>query len=53
MFATSALIIVYRILSLLIALLAVYIIFRERGWQKQLFAAILFVPFMLRAVGVK
>lgn len=44
---------IYRILSLAIAVLAVYIVFRERDWRQQLFAVIIFIPFALRAAGIK
>lgn len=45
--------IVYRLLALAVAAMAVLVLFRERDWRQQLFAAIVFIPFALRAVGVK
>ena len=43
----------YRAMALLIAAMMVWVIFRQRNWQQQFFAALLFVPFALRAAGVK
>ena len=47
------LMIVYRLLALVVAAAAVLVLFREHDWRQQLFAAIVFIPFALRAVGVK
>jgi hypothetical protein len=44
---------VYRLLALFVAVMMVVMIWRERDWRQQLFAALVFVPFMLRAAGVK
>ena len=49
----SFLMIVYAVVSFAIAALAIYILFRERNWPQQLFAVIVFVPFVLRALGIK
>lgn len=49
----SIMMIIYAVLSLAIAGLAVYVLFRERNWHHQLFAVIVFVPFILRALGIK
>lgn len=43
----------YRAMALLIAAMMVWVIFRQRNWQQQFFAALVFVPFALRAAGVK
>lgn len=43
----------YRALALMIAVIMIWVIFRQRDWQQQLFAALVFVPFALRAAGVK
>ena len=44
---------VYRIVSLAIAGVAVYVLFCERDWRQQLFSIIIFIPFALRAAGIK
>ena len=43
----------YRAMALLVAAMMIRTIFRERSWQQEFFAALVFVPFALRAVGVK
>jgi len=43
----------YRAMALIIALMMVWVVFRERDWHAQFFAMIVFVPFALRAAGVK
>jgi hypothetical protein len=48
-----ALMIVYRLLALLVAGMMLVVLWRERDWRQQLFAALVFVPFALRAAGVK
>jgi hypothetical protein len=48
-----ALMIVYRLLALFVAGMMVVVMWRERDWRQQLFAALVFVPFILRATGVK
>ncbi len=45
--------IVYRLLALFIAGMMAVVVWRERDWRQQLFAAFVFVPFILRAAGVK
>ena len=47
------LMIVYRLLALFVAGMMVVVVWRERDWRQQLFAALVFVPFILRATGVK
>ena len=47
------LLIVYRLMALMIAGMMVWVLFRERDWSQQVFAAIVLVPFALRAAGVK
>ena len=44
---------VYRLLALMVAVMMVVVLWRERDWRSQLFAALVFVPFALRAAGVK
>jgi hypothetical protein len=48
-----ALMIGYRLLALFVAVMMIVVIWRQRDWRQQVFAALVFVPFMLRAVGVK
>ena len=47
------LMVVYRLLALFVAGMMVVVVWRERDWRPQLFAALVFVPFILRAAGVK
>ena len=51
--AELVLMIVYRLLTLVVAIMMVIVLWRERDWRAQLFAALVFVPFVLRATGVK
>jgi hypothetical protein len=51
--AASGLMIVYQLLALLVAGMMVVVVWRARDWRQQLFAALVFVPFILRAAGVK
>ena len=51
--AELALMIVYRLLALVVAIMMVVVLWRERDWRAQMFAALVFVPFVLRAAGVK
>ena len=54
MFAAElGLMIVYRLLALFVAAMMVVVVWRERDWRAQFFAALVFVPFILRAMGVK
>jgi hypothetical protein len=45
--------VIYRLLALFVAVMMVVVLWRERDWRPQLFAALIFVPFILRAAGVK
>ena len=47
------LMLVYRLLALIVAVMMVVVLWRERDWRAQLFAALVFVPFALRAAGIK
>jgi len=47
------LMIVYRLLALFVAGMMMVVVWRERDWRAQLFAALVFVPFILRAAGIK
>jgi hypothetical protein len=51
--AASALMIVYQLLALVVAGMMAVVVWRDRDWRQQLFAALVFVPFILRAAGVK
>jgi hypothetical protein len=51
--ADLALMIVYRLLALFVAGMMAGVVWRERDWRQQLFAALVFVPFLLRATGIK
>ena len=51
--AELLLMLVYRLLALVVAVMMVVVLWRERDWRAQLFAALVFVPFALRAAGVK
>jgi len=44
---------VYRILALIVAGMMIWAVVRRTDWREQVFALIVFVPFMLRALGVK
>jgi hypothetical protein len=43
----------YRLLALFVAVMMAIVVWRQRDWRQQLFAALVFVPFILRAAGVK
>jgi len=51
--AEMILMLIYRALALVVAIMMVVVLWRERDWRAQLFAALVFVPFALRAAGVK
>jgi hypothetical protein len=51
--AELGLMIIYRLLALFVAGMMMVVVWRERDWRSQLFAALVFVPFILRAAGVK
>ena len=51
--AELVLMLIYRLLALVVAIMMVIVLWRERDWRTQLFAALVFVPFVLRAAGVK
>ena len=51
--AELLLMLTYRLLALIVAVMMVVVLWRERDWRAQLFAALVFVPFALRAAGVK
>jgi hypothetical protein len=45
--------VIYRLLALFVAVMMVAVLWRERDWRPQLFAALIFVPFILRAAAIK
>ena len=45
--------VVYRALALLVAAMMVLCLFRARDWREKAFAMLVFVPFALRAAGIK
>jgi len=47
------LMIIYRLMALFVAGMMMVVVWRERDWRSQLCAALVFVPFILRAAGVK
>ena len=47
------LMIIYRLLALFVAGMMMVVVWRDRDWRSQLYAALVFVPFILRAAGVK
>ena len=51
--AALGLMIIYRSLALFVAGMMMVVVWRERDWRSQLFAALVFVPFVLRAAGLK
>jgi len=51
--AELMLMLVYRLLALIVAVMMVIVLWRERDWRAQLYAALVFVPFALRAAGIK
>ena len=53
MSAAFVLMMIYRLLALFIAVMMVVVLWRERDWRPQLYAALVFIPFALRGLGVK
>ena len=53
MFADEVMLLGYRVVAGVIALVLALLILRSRDWREQLSAALVFVPFVLRALGVK
>lgn len=44
---------IYRLLALFVAAMMIRVVWREKHWMPQLCAALVLVPFILRATGVK
>jgi len=51
--AELMLMLAYRFLALIVAVMMMVVLWRERDWRAQLYAALVFVPFALRAAGIK
>jgi ABC-type molybdate transport system permease subunit len=51
--AEVVLMLLYRLLALIVAVMMAIVLWRERDWRAQLYAALVFVPFALRAAGIK
>jgi hypothetical protein len=45
--------IIYRLLALFVAGMMLFVMWRERDIRAQFYAALVFVPFILRAIGLK
>jgi hypothetical protein len=48
-----ALLATYRLLALMVAIAMIVTMLRAREWRTQLYAMLVFIPFALRAAGVK
>ena len=46
--AELGLMIIYRLLALFVAGMMIVVMWRERDWRSQLFAALVFVPLILK-----
>ena len=53
MFADEVLLLGYRAVAGVVALVMVFRIVSSKDWREQFCAALVFVPFVLRALGVK
>ena len=53
MSAALVLMIIYRVLALCVAGMMLVVIWRERDWRPQMYSALVFVPFILRGLGLK
>ena len=49
----AVLMVLYRLMALAVAGLMIWMMFRQHDWRSQIFAALVLVPFALRAAGVK
>lgn len=47
------LLLVYRLLALVVAVAMVVTMLQSRDWRTQFYAMLVFIPFALRAAGVK
>jgi len=53
MSAELSVMIAYRLLALFVAGMMLVVVWRERDLRQQFYAALVFVPFILRAIGLK
>jgi hypothetical protein len=53
MSAELGVMIAYRLLALFVAGMMLVVVWRERDLRQQFYAALVFVPFILRAIGLK
>ena len=53
MTAAFILMMIYRLMALFVAGMMIYVLWKERDWRPQMFAALVLVPFILRGLGVK
>jgi hypothetical protein len=53
MLPDDPILLIYRLLALIVAVAMAGTMLRSRAWQTKLFAMIVFIPFALRAAGVK
>lgn len=44
---------IYRGMALVIAIAMIVVMLRSRQWRPQLYAMLVFIPFALRAAGIK
>jgi hypothetical protein len=47
------LLVAYRLLALIVAVAMIVTMLRSHEWRTQLYAMLVFIPFALRAAGVK
>ena len=53
MSAELAIMVAYRLLALFVAIMMAFVVWREKDCRTQFFAFLVFIPFILRAAGVK
>ena len=53
MFIDELMLLGYRGIAGIVALAMAALVLRSSDWREQLYAALVFVPFVLRALGVK
>ena len=53
MFVDEWMLLGYRGLAAIVALLMAALVIRSGDWREQVYAALVFVPFALRAFGIK
>ena len=53
MFVDEVMLLAYQAIAGIVALVMALLILRSKDWREQVSAALVFVPFVLRALGVK